>query len=550
LSGRKQAAYRSFTAARRLGAAVDALADRHIRRLRRSGHELPFRLERVVGAVDTPGARQGAIAGKSSTFPIAMAIPLYYASPRPPMDLDLLVIGSGPGGQRAAIQAAKLGKRVGVVERRERIGGVSIHTGTIPSKTLRQAILEDLGGRGADIPDPLHPDRHEAAAAQYLSDRTARVVADETAVVREQFRRNGVGLLMGDAAFEDEHSVRIHDGDGDVADTIVTAENVVIAVGTKPARPEGVDFDGRRVIDSDGILQLEHPVPPTMTVVGGGVIGVEYTSMFAAMGTRVTLVDARDRLLPFVDREIAVALQFLLRKRNVTYRFGEEVTAVERQEDRVVTHLRSGKQIATHTLLYAAGRQGATDGLALERAGLEADRRGRIGVDAAYRTAVAHIFAVGDVAGPPGLAATSMEQGRIAALHAFGEPVTELPELVPIGIYAIPEISYVGRTEEELTEAAIPYVAGVAWWRELAKALIMREEEGLLKILVAPEDRRLLGVHVIGSQATDLVHIGQALMDRDGALDFLVSAVFNYPTLAEAYKVAGLDALNRLRDLR
>jgi NAD(P) transhydrogenase len=355
---------------------------------------------------------------------------------------------------------------------------------------------------------------------------------------------------MGDAAFEDEHSIRIHDRDGDLEDTTVTAENIVIAVGTKPARPDGVDFDGRRVIDSDGILQLEHPVPPTMTVVGGGVIGVEYTSMFAAMGTRVTLVDARERLLPFVDREIAVALQFLLRKRNVTYRFGEEVTAVERQEDRVVTHLRSGKQIATHTLLYAAGRQGATDGLALERAGLEADRRGRIAVDTAFRTAVAHIFAVGDVAGPPGLAATSMEQGRIAALHAFGEPVTELPELVPIGIYAIPEISYVGRTEEELTEAAIPYVAGVAWWRELAKALIMGEEEGLLKILVSPEDRRLLGVHVIGAQATDLVHIGQALMDRDGALDFLVSAVFNYPTLAEAYKVAGLDALNRLRDLR
>jgi NAD(P) transhydrogenase len=465
------------------------------------------------------------------------------------MDLDLLVIGSGPGGQRAAIQAAKLGRGVAVVERRDRIGGVSIHSGTIPSKTLRQAILESLAGRGADLPDPLHPDRSENAAVQLLHDRTARVVANETAVVREQFRRNGVGLLTGDASFIDEHTICISDPTGEVNTVSVTAENVVIACGTNPARPAGVDFDDQRVIDSDGILNLEHAIPKTMTIVGAGVIGVEYTSMFAAIGTRVTLVDARERLLPYVDRDISVALQFLLRRRNVTFRFGETVTAVERHDDRVITHLRSGKQISSHTLLYATGRQGATDGLELERAGLEADKRGRLIVDEDYRTKVPHIFAVGDVAGPPGLAATSMEQGRIATLAAFGEPVTHLPELVPIGIYAIPEISYVGKTEEELTEAAIPYVVGTSWYKELAKAMMMREEDGLLKLLVSPEDRRLLGVHVIGSQATDLVHIGQALMDRDGGLDFLVSAVFNYPTLAEAYKVAGLDALNRMRDL-
>ncbi len=464
------------------------------------------------------------------------------------MDLDLLVIGSGPGGQRAAIQAAKLGKRVAVVERRDRIGGVSIHTGTIPSKTLRQSILEDLAGRGADLADPLHPDRSEAATGASLHDRTVSVVSKETAVVREQFRRNSVGLLIGDATFEDAHTIRISDASGGAGDVTVSAANVVIAVGTRPARPAGVDFDERRVIDSDGVLYLEHPVPKTMTIVGAGVVGVEYTSMFAAMGIRVTLVDARDRLLPYLDRDIAVALQFLLRKRNVTYRLGEEVTSVERDQDRVLTNLRSGKQIASHTLLYATGRQGATEGLALDRAGLEPDKRGRLEVDAEYRTAVAHIFAVGDVAGAPGLAATSMEQGRIAALAAFGESVTHLPDLVPIGIYSIPEISYVGRTEEELTDAAVPYVAGVAWWRELAKAMMMREEDGLLKILVSPEDRSLLGVHVIGSQATDLIHIGQALMDREGALDFLVSAVFNYPTLAEAYKVAGLDALNRIGD--
>lgn len=330
----------------------------------------------------------------------------------------------------------------------------------------------------------------------------------------------------------------------------VSADKIVIAVGTNPARPKGVDFDDRRVIDSDGVLSLDYAACKTMTIVGGGVIGIEYTSMFAAMGARVTLVDARDRLLPFVDRDIGVSLRFLLRKRNVTFRFGEEVVRVERRDDGVVCRLKSGKEIVSDTLLYATGRQGATEGLALGNAGLESDKRGRVAVDDEYRTSVPHIFAVGDVAGPPGLAATSMEQGRIAALAAFEEPVHQLPELVPIGIYSIPEISYVGRTEEELTEAAVPYVAGVAWWRELAKAMMLREDDGLLKILVSPEDRRLLGVHVIGAQATDLVHIGQALMDREAGLDFLVSAVFNYPTLAEAYKVAGLDALNRMRDLR
>jgi NAD(P) transhydrogenase len=342
--------------------------------------------------------------------------------------------------------------------------------------------------------------------------------------------------------------VRISDPAAETEDATETAENIVIAVGTRPARPDGVDFDERRVIDSDGILRLENRVPRTMTVVGGGVIGVEYASMFAAMGTRVTLVDARDRLLPAVDREIAVALHYLLRRRNVTFRFGEKVTSVERGEDRVLTHLASGKQLASHTLLYATGRQGATAELELERAGLRADKRGRIEVDAEFRTATRHIFAVGDVAGPPGLAATSMEQGRLAALHAFDEPVMDLPDLVPVGIYAIPEISFVGRTEEQLTDAGVDYVVGTAWYRELAKAMMMGEQDGLLKILVSREDRRLLGVHVIGSNATDLVHIGQALMDRDNGLDFLVSAVFNYPTLAEAYKVAGLDAMNNLRD--
>jgi NAD(P) transhydrogenase len=459
------------------------------------------------------------------------------------VDLDLLVIGSGPGGQRAAVQGAKLGKRVAVVERRDRVGGVSIHTGTIPSKTLRQAILEDLARRPYEAVDPLRPREQERAAARFIMERTAQVVAEETALVREQLRRNDIGLLPGEASFDDPHTVSVDDA-GHVQR--VTAENIVIAVGTCPARPPGVEFDDHRVIDSDGVLRLDEDAPRTMTVVGAGVIGVEYVSMFAALGTKVTLVDARDRLLPYLDDEISVALQYLLRRRSVTFRFGEQVTAVELKNDRVITHLASGKQLPSETVLYATGRQGATAGLGLERIGIEPDKRGRIAIDDAFRTAVPHIFAVGDVAGPPGLAATAMEQGRIATMTAFGEPIRSLPDLIPTGIYSVPEISFVGRTEQDLTEAAVPYVAGVARWSELAKGLMTGDTDGLLKLLVSTEDRKLLGVHVIGSGATDLVHIGQAVMGGEGTIDFLLTAVFNYPTFAESYKVAALDAMNRI----
>jgi NAD(P) transhydrogenase len=455
------------------------------------------------------------------------------------MELDLLVIGSGPSGQRAAIQAAKLGKRVAVAERRDRLGGVSIHTGTIPSKTLRQAVLSQLAQRPLDVLDPTRLEESERQAVRELLDRTARVVAAETAVVREQFRRNHVGLLPGDAVFVDPHTVR-------TGGELVRAERIVIAVGTRPARPDTVAFDDRTIIDSDGLLKLERRVPRTMTVVGAGVIGVEYASMFGALGTKVTVVDQRDRVLKFLDGEIGEAFQYLLRRSNVTFRLREQVEAVEAGDGGARVRLASGKELASETVLYAVGRQGDTDDLGLEKAGLGTDRRGRIAAGPDHRTAVEHIFAVGDVAGG-GLAATAMEQGRIAALHAFGEPVHELPELVPTGVYAIPEIGMVGRTEEELTDAAVPYVAGVARWHELARGLMSGDEDGMLKLLVSLDDRRLLGVHVIGTGATDLVHIGQAVMGGAATIDFLVTAVFNYPTFAESYKVAALDAQNRIR---
>jgi NAD(P) transhydrogenase len=459
------------------------------------------------------------------------------------MELDLLVIGSGPSGQKAAIQAAKLGKRVAVAERRERLGGVSIHTGTIPSKTLREAVLEVVAQRPLDVLDPTRVEESDQAVLEQLMDRTARVVAAETAVVREQFRRNRVGLLPGQARFQDANTIKIEDNDEPIR-----ARRIIIASGTRPARPASVEFDDRTVIDSDGLLKLEHHVPRTMTVVGAGVIGLEYASMFGALGTKVTVVDKRDRVLPFLDQEIGEAFQYMLRRANVTFRMRESVAGVELDSDArgPKVRLESGKEIISETVLYATGRQGDTEALQLEAAELQADARGRILVDENHRTTVPHIFAVGDVAGG-GLAATAMEQGRIAALHAFDERVETLPELVPTGVYAIPEIAMVGRTEEELTDAAVPYVTGIARWSELARGLMSGDENGLLKLLVNPDTRSLLGVHVIGTGATDLVHIGQAVMGGGSGIDFLVTAVFNYPTFAESYKVAALDASNRIR---
>ena len=459
-------------------------------------------------------------------------------------DVDLLVIGSGPGGQKAAIAGAKLGKRTAVVERINMVGGVCINTGTIPSKTLREAIVYLTGLSQREVYGHSYRLKQDISVGD-LSARTQHVIGREIDVIRSQLGRNRVSLLAGSARFLDPHTVAIDADDG--TELTVRAERIVIAAGTRPARPSTVDFDGRTIIDSDQVIGLDR-IPASMVVVGAGVIGIEYASMFAALGTKVTVVEQRERMLDFCDLEIVEALKYQLRDLAVTFRFRETVASVERHADGTLTHLASGKRIPADTVLYSAGRQGVTDDLALDKAGLAADNRGRITVNDDYQTDVPHIYAVGDVIGFPALAATSMEQGRRATHHAFGEPVPgALSDLQPIGIYTIPEISYVGQTEEQLTESSVPFEVGVARYRELARGAILGDSYGMLKLLVHAEDRSLLGVHVFGTGATELVHIGQTVMGCGGTVDYLVDAVFNYPTLAESYKVAALDAMNKMR---
>ncbi|HJU96943.1 MAG TPA: Si-specific NAD(P)(+) transhydrogenase [Jiangellaceae bacterium] len=457
-------------------------------------------------------------------------------------DYDMLVIGSGPGGQKAAIGAAKLGKRVCVVERLHMVGGVCVNTGTIPSKTLREAVLYLTGLSMRELYGQSYRVKTEITVQDLLA-RTQHVIGREIEVVRSQLFRNHVDLVIGTARFVGPHAVEV-DGAGERRH--LTADVIVIASGSRPARPAHVEFNDGRVVDSDGILSLER-IPDTMVVVGAGVIGIEYASMFAALGTRVTVVEKRDTMLEFCDPEVVESLKFHLRDLSVTFRFGEEVEKVGVGSQGTVTTLVSGKRVAAETVMYSAGRQGVTDELNLAAAGLAADERGRIAVDESYRTPAQHVFAVGDVIGFPALAATSMDQGRLAALHAFGVPANELQHIQPIGIYTIPEISFCGRTEVELTDDAVPYEVGVSRYRELARGQIVGDSYGMLKLLVSSTTRHLLGVHVFGTGATDLVHIGQAVMGCGGTVDYLVDTVFNYPTLSEAYKVAALDATNKLR---
>jgi NAD(P) transhydrogenase len=465
----------------------------------------------------------------------------------PNFDYDLIVIGSGPAGQRAAIQGSKLNKRVAMVECKAVIGGVCINTGTIPSKTLREAVLHLSGYRERGFYGASYTVKQKITAADLLF-RTDHVMRHEIDVTRHQLLRNGVEVLAAEASFVDPHTVRLRYVDGS-GWRDVTAAVVVIATGTTAAGDGHVPLQANRILLSDDILQLEH-LPRTLTVVGAGVIGCEYASIFAALGVRVTLIDKRRRLLPFVDGEIVESLAYQLRQNRVTLRLGEEVAALEPVEDehgeRVKVSLTSGKQVVSEMALYSIGRTGATALLNLPAVGLATDDRGRLRVNAQYQTAVPHVYAVGDVIGFPSLASTSMEQGRLAACHAFGVEARSVPELFPYGIYTIPEISMVGLNEEELTEQGIAYEIGKANYREIARGQIIGDSSGLLKLIFHMETRELLGVHIIGEGASELVHIGQAVMAFGGKIDYFVNTVFNYPTLAECYKTAAFDGVNRL----
>ncbi|MBM9468828.1 Si-specific NAD(P)(+) transhydrogenase [Nakamurella leprariae] len=457
---------------------------------------------------------------------------------------DMIVIGSGPAGQKAAIAAAKLGHRAAVIERRDMVGGVCINTGTVPSKTLREAVIYLSGMNQRELYGQSYRVKEDITVAD-LSARTQHVIGREIDVIRNQLARNHVHLVVGTGRFVDPHTVEVVGEDG--VHRELTADKIVIAVGTRPARPASVEFDGSTIVDSDQILGIEQ-VPGSMVVVGAGVIGIEYASMFAALGTRVTVVEKRPTMLDFCDKEVIEALQYQLRDRAVTFRFSESVKEVQRHPAGTLTVLESGKRIPADTVLYSAGRQGVTDRLNIGAAGLTSSDRGRVEVNEHFQTEVDHIYAVGDVIGFPALAATAMEQGRRATYHAFGEPVgSKLGDLQPIGIYTIPEISYVGRTEDQLTAENVPFEVGVARYRELARGAIIGDSYGMLKLLVHGESRELLGVHVFGTNATELVHIGQTVMGCGGTVDYLVDAVFNYPTLAESYKVAALDAVNKIR---
>lgn len=483
---------------------------------------------------------------------IALAKPKPEKKPKPAekprrYDYDIIIIGSGPAGHRAAIQSAKLGKRVAVIEKKTLIGGVSVNTGTIPSKTLREAVLHLSGFRQRSIYGASYQVKEHITMNDLLM-RADHVIRHEIEINKHQLHRNGVELLAGIATIVNQHTVHLSFVDKHGEDEL-TARYIMIATGTTVVKPDHIPFDDRTIFTSDGLLKLDH-LPRTLTVVGGGVIGCEYACMFATLGVRVTVVEMQERLLGFIDHEIVDALVYHMRQQRVTLRLGEQVKSIDRCETRygsgIKTSLESGKEIVTEMALYAIGRQGATAQLGLENVGIKPDKRGRIRVNEDYQTDIPNIYAVGDVIGFPSLASTSMEQGRMAATHAFGMEHQSFPELFPYGIYAIPEISTVGSSEEELTRQGIPYEVGKAYYKEIARGQILGDTIGMLKLIFHRENHKLLGVHIIGEGASELIHIGQAVMAFGSTVDYFINTVFNYPTLAECYKTAAFDGINRI----
>ena len=461
---------------------------------------------------------------------------------------DLVVVGSGPAGRRGAIQAAKLGKKVLVIEQGKRVGGVSVHTGTIPSKTLRETALNLSGWRERGFYGRAYRVKEEISAED-LRRRLLITLDHEVEVLEHQFARNRVQHIRGKAAFLDSQTLQIVKDDGEIVQA--SGDSILLAVGTKPFRPDYIPFDGRTIVDSDELLDIAE-LPRSMVVIGAGVIGIEYATIFSALDTQVTLVDPKTTMLDFIDKEIVEDFTYQLRDRNMKLNLGQKADKIEKLDNnKAEVRLDNGRRLVVDMVLFAAGRMGATDTLNLAAAGLEADSRGRLKVNPeTFATSVPHIFAAGDVVGFPSLASTSMEQGRIAARVAVGAIAKEPQKYFPYGIYAVPEISTCGLTEEEVKERHIPYECGIARFRETSRGHIMGLDTGLLKLIFSLKTRRLLGVHIVGEGATELVHIGQAVLNLKGTVEYFVENTFNYPTLAEAYKIAGLDAWNRMGDIK
>jgi len=457
---------------------------------------------------------------------------------------DLIVIGSGPAGRRAAIQASKFGEAVLVIEKGRRVGGVSVHTGTIPSKTLRETALNLSGWRERGFYGRSYRVKQDLSADD-LRARLDITLGHEVEVLEHQFARNQVTTLRGEARFVGADQIEVTGEEGEVF--TFQGNRFLLAVGTVPFRPDTIPFDGETVLDSDEILELKK-LPKSLCVIGAGVIGIEYATIFSALDVHVTLVEPRETMLDFIDRELIDDFKHQLRDRGMVLRFGRKVEKVSKRPDGgCQIDMEDGRTIRSEIVLFAAGRMGATEPLNLGACGLEVDHRGRLAVDPeTFQTSVPHIYAAGDVIGFPSLASTSMEQGRIAVCHALGREAYKPPEFFPYGIYAVPEISTVGMTEEEVREAGIGYECGVARFRETSRGHIMGLGTGMLKMIFSLKTRRLLGCHIVGEGATELIHIGQAVINLEGTLEYFVENTFNYPTLAEAYKIAALDAWNRM----
>jgi len=451
---------------------------------------------------------------------------------------DLVIIGSGPAGEKAAAQAAYFNKRVLVVEKEPQPGGAAVHTGTLPSKTLRETAIYVSGQRNRHLYGVTVELDHEAKVP-LLMQRKDEIAAMETQRILANYQRHGVEYMTGHGRFVDPHTIA-------VGDTQIRGTYFLVSTGSNPRRPKDIDFSDPHIHDSDEILKIQR-LPESMVILGGGVIGCEYACMFAALGVQVNLVDGREHILPFLDHEIVERLTKAMDNLGISLHLGTRWENIRREGDEIKATLTAGGEVAAQDLLFAAGRVGCTHDIGLENAGLEPNKRGYLVVDEAYRTSVPHILAAGDVIGFPALASTSMEQGRVAVCRAFGfEYKRSVADLLPYGIYTIPEVSVVGKTESACREAEIPFVVGRALYRDNARGCITGDIEGITKLVVHAETREVLGVHVIGERASELVHIGQAVMALGGTVDTFIDMVFNFPTLAESYKYAAYQCLGEL----